>query len=124
MQDSDQHQLTADLIRQMESHTLYKPERVKEHYNSLATSYDDVYLRAGYPDPEKVADAVADIAIHSGQELHESQILDFGCGTGLVGKALHDEGFRKIDGIDVSPNMIAEAKHRGVYQRLDEVLLC
>jgi len=84
MQDSD-HMLASDLIRQMESHTFYKPDQVKEHYNSLASSYDAVYLRAGYPDPGKVAEAVSDLAVHSGQRPEESLIIDFGCGTGLVG---------------------------------------
>jgi predicted TPR repeat methyltransferase len=46
-------------------------------------------------------------------------ILDLGCGTGLSGDAFRDlaEGGR-LDGIDLSQNMIDEARKRGIYTDL------
>jgi len=44
------------------------------------------------------------------------QVLDLGCGTGLVGQALWDRGFRKIWGVDISPEMIELASFKDVYQ--------
>jgi SAM-dependent methyltransferase len=45
-------------------------------------------------------------------------ILDAGCGTGLVGLALADVGYSVIDGVDLSPGMVEQAKRRGVYREL------
>ncbi|MDE3115098.1 MAG: methyltransferase domain-containing protein [Pseudomonadota bacterium] len=41
-------------------------------------------------------------------------ILDLGCGTGLAGVVFADRAAR-IDGIDLSPQMIGKARARGVY---------
>lgn len=41
-------------------------------------------------------------------------ILDLGCGTGLGGSAFFDLASR-LDGIDLSPAMVAKAKARGIY---------
>lgn len=45
-------------------------------------------------------------------------ILDAGCGTGLVGVALTHAGYTTIDGVDLSPSMVEQAKLRGVYRDL------
>lgn len=45
-------------------------------------------------------------------------IVDVGCGTGLVGKSLNDLGYCKIDGVDLSADMIEVAKLTGYYQDL------
>ena len=44
-------------------------------------------------------------------------ILDLGCGTGLSGAAFADLAAR-IDGVDLSPRMLAAAKASGFYARL------
>lgn len=45
--------------------------------------------------------------------------LDLGCGTGLCARALQSRATR-IDGIDLSPGMLAQARATGLYTRLDE----
>lgn len=45
-------------------------------------------------------------------------ILDIGCGTGLVGALVRPLSGR-LDGIDISPAMLEKAKAKGVYDRLD-----
>jgi len=47
-------------------------------------------------------------------------VLDFGCGTGLVGAHLSKLGVGAIDGADLSPEMLAMAKRKGVYRDLIE----
>jgi predicted TPR repeat methyltransferase len=50
-------------------------------------------------------------------------ILDLGCGTGLVGaqvKPLIHSGAGKLDGIDISAAMLEKAKAKGLYDRLDQ----
>ena len=44
-------------------------------------------------------------------------ILDAGCGTGLVGQALKELGFTKMDALDYSREMLDEAEKKGVYQK-------
>lgn len=44
-------------------------------------------------------------------------MLDLGCGTGLAGLALSDLA-SAIDGIDISPKMLAKAAERGIYRHL------
>lgn len=48
-----------------------------------------------------------------------------GCGTGLVGQYLHDDGFRNIVGLDASPGMLKEAETTkpGVHKELIELFL-
>lgn len=45
--------------------------------------------------------------------------LDLGCGTGLVGAALRDR-CAHLDGVDLSPGMLARAAARGVYDQLTD----
>lgn len=44
-------------------------------------------------------------------------ILDAGCGTGLVGALLADTN-RRIDGVDLSPDMLQQAQTKGCYLTL------
>lgn len=49
----------------------------------------------------------------------EGPVLDVGAGTGLLGRALRDRGFRgRLDGIDLSPEMLAQARAKGIYDDL------
>jgi len=52
-----------------------------------------------------------------------ARILDAGAGTGLLGAALLDHGFTLVDGLDLSPAMLAEAKRKGFYGELVEARL-
>ena len=46
-----------------------------------------------------------------------------GCGTGLVGQYLKEEGFRQIDGVDASQGMLDQARDKVAYRDLDELFL-
>jgi predicted TPR repeat methyltransferase len=46
-------------------------------------------------------------------------ILDIGCGTGLMGNGLRALK-RTLTGVDLSPNMLEQARRRGIYDRLIE----
>jgi predicted TPR repeat methyltransferase len=45
-------------------------------------------------------------------------ILDIGCGTGLVGAAVRDLA-RRLDGVDLSSAMLKKARGKKLYDRLD-----
>lgn len=48
-------------------------------------------------------------------------VLDVGAGTGLLAEALRGQGFAgEIDGIDLTPEMLAKAGEKGVYRTLVE----
>ena len=43
--------------------------------------------------------------------------LDLGCGTGLVGERLR-KMVRRLEGVDLSEAMLAEARRKQIYDRL------
>ncbi|HEY7268459.1 MAG TPA: methyltransferase domain-containing protein [Dehalococcoidia bacterium] len=45
---------------------------------------------------------------------------DLGCGTGRTGAWLRSRGVAHIDGVDLTPEMLARASERGVYRRLTD----
>jgi SAM-dependent methyltransferase len=45
---------------------------------------------------------------------------DLGCGTGRTGAWLKQHGVAEIDGVDLTPEMLAVARSKGVYHRLVE----
>src|SRR5207302_1633468 len=49
--------------------------------------------------------------------LRDLDVLDLGCGTGLAGELFRPLS-RRLDGVDLSPRMLAQAATRGVYDRL------
>ncbi|MGX7708214.1 class I SAM-dependent DNA methyltransferase [Methylobacterium sp. Gmos1] len=54
-----------------------------------------------------------------GAEVFFPRVLDLGCGTGLMARAL-DGIAGTLAGIDLSPGMLAEARRTGLYARLHE----
>lgn len=85
----------------------------RDLYADWAPSYEQDVLAAGYVAPRRVAEALrrnlSDTAV---------PLLDFGCGTGLSGRALAEAGFTTVDGTDISQQMLARARKAGVYRRL------
>ena len=53
----------------------------------------------------------------------EARIIDLGCGTGFVGEQLHKRGYKNIDGVDLSPDLLQMAKEKGIYGSLREGLM-
>jgi predicted TPR repeat methyltransferase len=88
-------------------------EEVKEKYDAWAADYDrDVEsVRYGVP-------AVAAGLFGRYVAPDAGEILDAGCGTGLLGDPLNLLGYRALTGVDLSPEMLARAEARGVYQEL------
>jgi len=106
----------------MEKFAKYEQGNAEKHFDEVASNYEGAYLRAGYPDPQKCAQYVSKLADDLGLP-SDTPILDFACGTGLVGKYLNEEGFSNVTGIDISQNMLDQAKAKGVYTDLQKVEL-
>ena len=92
------------------------PERTSEA--QLLSIYD---VRSRFWDKEQSyfgARRVAEgLARHAGNA--RLDMLDIGCGTGLVGEAVRGLA-RRLDGVDISPAMLEKAKAKGVYDSLFE----
>lgn len=50
------------------------------------------------------------------------QVLDLGCGTGLCGRLIAPLA-DAVDGVDIAPAMVAQARASGVYRQVDQASL-
>lgn len=82
-------------------------------YDRWAKVYDSDLKTGNYQQPARCAAALKLQA----PEL-TAKILDVGCGTGLSGMALKQEGYQHIDGCDLSEGMLAKAVKLEIYNRL------
>ncbi len=91
-------------------------EEVRGYYDDQAPTYDSTLAGWGYDAPWRAAELLTGSLTGGGSSL---TVLDAGCGTGLVGQALRDAGFGgRLLGVDLSPDSVALAVGRGIY---DEV---
>lgn len=98
------------------AYELETPDDSLALYRDWADTYDD-HLEHGlsYLSPRAVAAIFAENVDDLGV-----QILDIGCGTGLAGLAVRELGFKTVDGIDISPEMLGQAAKKGIYTALIE----
>lgn len=87
-------------------------------YAAWSNGYDRETAALGYCLPFVIA---AWVARHVPADA--GPLLDAGCGTGLSGPYLAALGYREIDGLDMSAQMLALARGRGVYRTLIEAAL-
>jgi predicted TPR repeat methyltransferase len=95
------------------AYALETPDDNISLYRDWAETYDSEFaVNMDYQLPERVAEVFA--------KYHQSEqpILDVGAGTGLVGKALASHGIKKIDALDISPEMLEVAGRLGCYSDL------
>lgn len=91
-------------------------DELADAYATWADSYDDdLQGEMGYKAP-----VMASRLLRDNLRPDATRILDAGCGTGLVGVALAELGYRNIDGLDYSTEMLAQAELKGVYTSLAE----
>ena len=84
-----------------------------ELYKSWAPSYENELNGNRYVTPKRCAEMLIKKVRNT-----DIRILDFGCGTGLSGEALHSLGFRQIEGLDLSAEMLKLAEKKSIYSRL------
>ncbi len=90
---------------------------VQRDYDTFADTgtYDETFDEWGYVGPETAA------AILKNYVPTESRVLDAACGSGLTGSAMKTLGYAHIDGIDISPRLLALAEGTGAYETLRRV---
>ena len=89
---------------------------VRHLFDQFASDYDErMRGNLGYRAPEILRDLGLMV---SGGTLRKTPTLDLGCGTGLAAPAFRP-GATTLTGVDLSPQMIAQAKAGGMYDVLE-----
>lgn len=84
-------------------------------YAKRAANWDTMMREGGYRGAHLVSDALARVV----SRLDTLDVLDAGCGTGQVGTLVRGR-CRQLEGVDLSPEMLARAAATGAYARLHE----
>lgn len=93
---------------------------VTRHFDQYAARFDEHLVKnLRYAGPKLLLDAIGP-HVPSGARL---DILDLGCGTGLVGEILLPMK-RLMYGVDLSSNMLDHARNRRVYDALEQAEVC
>ena len=99
-----------------DAYSLKTPEDSIKLYKKWAQTYDENFaLNSNYLSPKKISSFFNKHAKNT-----DTPILDVGAGTGLVGKYLYKTGNKSIIGIDISSEMLNQAKLKGCYSSLVE----
>jgi len=96
------------------------PGYVRALFDDYAARFDRHLVKnLNYRGPEVVHDALRSACTRTGRPFRFRRVLDLGCGTGLMAHAL--EGLAEsMEGVDLSPRMLAKAKRTSLYDRLHE----
>jgi predicted TPR repeat methyltransferase len=107
MSDASGDEGNADLDLE-EAYAVETPDDNRDLYGRWASTYESGFAtRHAYVYHERVAATFAEAA-----GADDDPVLDVGCGTGLVGEALRALGNWAIDGLDLSPEMLDEARRK------------
>lgn len=89
-----------------------------EVYNVWSKSYDDYVNAKNYTGPREIVETLSKMILPFSHT--KLRVLDFGCGTGLVGLEVQKRELPiLLNGIDISPGMITKAQEKNCYQHLE-----
>jgi len=116
---SDHHGATVHLMRLGARAPAPMPEGyVRAVFDGYAPRFDKALTEGlGYRAPGLLFDAVQ--ATHAGTRMKFGSVLDLGCGTGLAALPFRPYSDWMV-GVDLSAAMLAQARGKGLYDRLIE----
>jgi len=86
---------------------------LRQLYRDWANTYDTDHERVGFFGHRLTADVLArHMTRHDA-----SRVLDAGAGTGAAGEALSALGFNDLVAVDLSDDMLARAREKGIYSQ-------
>ena len=92
---------------------------VRTLFDQYASRFDEALThKLAYRGPELLLDAVTRACAGAKRPMHFASMLDLGCGTGLGGAAFRKHCDR-ITGMDLSPQMVEQARAKRIYDRLE-----
>lgn len=91
------------------------PDYVRKLFDEFSGTFDESLQQVAYNGPEQLL-ALAEQHVPE-EVVGELDVLDLGCGTGLSGLQFSRLS-RHLKGIDISPQMVEEARKRGVYDEI------
>lgn len=96
------------------------PAYVRTLFDQYAERFDEALrTRLAYRGPELLAEALNAACRKLGRVMRFACALDMGCGTGLAAPYLAEVAER-LEGVDLSPAMLAQADRLGLYGALHE----
>jgi predicted TPR repeat methyltransferase len=92
---------------------------IRRLFDQYAGRYDLALTEhLNYRGPAILRERIAGTMRAAGRPEHFAAMLDLGCGTGLAGASFRSIVDR-LTGVDLSPAMVAQAKAKGIYDRLE-----
>jgi predicted TPR repeat methyltransferase len=105
--------LMVDVLRGTAQLTRLPPEHLVAFYDGFAPRFEkDLVERRGYCSPQWLREA-----LEPAPPPRSLEVLDLGCGTGLCGVQFRNWA-ATLTGVDLSANMLAQARQRGLYDEL------
>lgn len=94
-------------------------EEFEERYDEWGSTYDrDLIGKWDYKLPAFIGGLFMKYAKNC-----DARVLDAGAGTGLGGEYISRNGYNNLFAIDISRGMLDEAEQKGIYRRLDRMVL-
>jgi predicted TPR repeat methyltransferase len=94
----------------------------QQRYDNWAPSYNADVAARRYEAPQTLVAHLMDLIEQGKVKIRPDDpalnVIDLGCGSGLVGQALRERGFGPIDGTDLSLGMLEQAHASGAYRTL------
>jgi len=106
-----------EVISKLDIYKIKKPEELLKYYQDWTDNnkYNKDMVDWNYTAPQETVSVLKKYALNK-----NSNILDAGCGTGLVGIQLKKYGYLNIEGVDFSQSML-DLVPQNIYQKIEKI---